>query len=291
MDYTLFENALNFYKEEKKDIIEPVEQTAKKIKPNVKSRKKTTIECKHANIVKENGIDICLNCSQQLENNIFHDKEWRFFGHNDNKRTSDPNRVHIRKNDEKDIMGDVIGMGFSDKVIFIANIIFVDVTKGKISRGNARKSLVFACIFHSLKIHGKALSHEKLMETFQISRKSALRGLREVSLNASKESVIHITYITPVNIIEDILDKFKVTNSHKNEVKVLYEKIRNKSSKINRSRPRSTASAVIYYWLSLNNKDIPLKTFANKVELSELTISKLSKEISIVLNKTPDSWL
>ena len=303
MDYDIFDKALKVYDEcENISDVKDVESSEilhdtntcisnrnnlKKIKPGVKSRKSI---CNHSVVTEENGIVTCFDCNQQLEKNVFHDKEWRFFGYNDNKTSSDPNRVHLRKTEERNIILDVANMGFSDKIVSTANKIYLDVTKGKISRGNARKSLVFACVFHSFKVHGKALSHEKLMDIFQLNRKSALRGLRDVSLNSSKDSVIHITYITPMNIIDDIMDKFKVTDKHKNEVKELYEKVKNKSSKINRSRPQSIASSIIYFWICLNNIDISLKSFAKKVDLSELTISKLSREISTVLNIVPECW-
>ena len=326
MDYDIFDNALKVYSEESDDLVkenevdvindfkveddkeiiydieseseksETEEESEKMLsnsdkkkakKPGIKSRK---LICKHINVSDDNGIVTCLDCNQQLEKNIFHDKEWRFFGYNDNKRTTDPNRVHIRKNEERNIIADVANMGFSDKIITIANKIYIDVTKGKISRGNTRKSLVFACVFHAYKIHGKSISHEKLIDIFQLNRKSALRGLRDVSLNASKDSDIHTTYITPLNIIEDIMDKFKVTEKHREEVKELYEKVKNKSSKINRSRPQSIASSIIYFWICLNDIDISLKNFAKKVDLSELTISKLSKEISNVIGIVPECW-
>ena len=39
-------------------------------------------------------------------------------------------------------------MGFSDRIIEKANRIYDDVANGKIYRGNSRKAIIFACIFH-----------------------------------------------------------------------------------------------------------------------------------------------
>ena len=72
----------------------------------------------------------------------------------------------------------------------------------------------------------------------------------------------------------------------KNEVVELYNKTKNKSSKLNRSRPQSVASALTYYWICSKKMDISLKKFAQKVDLSELTIQKNAKEVSIVLGTT-----
>jgi len=247
--------------------------------------------CSHINLSNDNGITSCLECGKEVEKNMFHDKEWRYYGQSDNKRTSDPNRVHLRKNDERTIFKDVENMGFGDKIVSIANQIYLQVTEGQIFRGNHRRAIIFASIYHSFKLHGKPQSHEKLIRIFELSRKLGLKGLKYVSLHAPKDSNIHVTYITPINLIDDIMDKFRATDEQKNEVIDLYNKIKNKSSKINRSRPQSISAGITYYWVSTKNIDISLKEFAKKVELSELTISKIAKEIAEVLKITPESWL
>ena len=85
MDYDIFDKALKVYddgiKKKSEDILTTTDTTycgnnLKKVKqPGVKSRK----ACKHMNIIDDNGIITCFDCSQQLEKGIFHDKEWRFF--------------------------------------------------------------------------------------------------------------------------------------------------------------------------------------------------------------------
>ena len=248
-------------------------------------------KCVHANISNENGLTTCFDCGKEIEKTIFQNKEWRYYGNADNKRSSDPNRVHIRKIDDRNIYKDVENMKFSDKIVSLANQIYVEVSKGQIYRGNSRKAIIFACMFHSLKISGKPQSHEKLMKIFDLSKKNGLRGLKIVNLNAPKNSMIHTTYITPANIIDDIMDKFDANQEHKNEVIKLYDKIKNKSSKINRSRPGSIASGLVYFWISLKNINVSIKDFATKVDLSELTILKIAKEISEILGIIPECWL
>lgn len=247
--------------------------------------------CKHLNFSNDNGVISCLECGKELEKNMFHEKEWRYYGQSDNKRTSDPNRVHIRKLEERTIFKDVENMGFGDKIVALANQIYAQVTKGQIFRGNSRRAIIFASIFHSFKLSGKPQSHEKLIRVFELSRKIGLKGLKYVNINAPKDSNIHTTYITPANLIDDIMDKFRATDEQKKEVIDLYNKIKNKSSKINRSRPQSISAGITFYWVSTKNIDISLKEFAKKVELSELTISKIAKEIAEVLGVVPESWL
>jgi translation initiation factor 2B subunit (eIF-2B alpha/beta/delta family) len=78
------------------------------------------------------------------------------------------------------------------------------------------------------------------------------------------------------------MDKFNASKNQKKEVIDIYLKIKNKSSKLNRSRPQSVASSVTYFWICKKNMDISLRDFAKRVELSELTIDKLVKEIELL---------
>jgi transcription initiation factor TFIIIB Brf1 subunit/transcription initiation factor TFIIB len=242
--------------------------------------------CLHSNITTEKGVEICMDCGTQLVRKISHDKEWRYYGQSDSRHSSDPNRVQPRKSEDRNIYKDVENMGFSEKIVTIANKIYADVTKGKIFRGNSRKSIVFATIFHSYKLSGKPQTHERLIGIFDLNRKIGLKGLKYVNLHAPKESSIRTTYITPINLVEEIMDKFSATRDQKDEVINLYKRIKNRSSRLNRSRPQSVASSIVFYWICLTKKDITLKEFTSKVSLSELTISKIAKEIANVLGDT-----
>ena len=142
----------------------------------------------------------------------------------------------------------------------------MEVTKGKIKRGNSRKAIVFACIYMSFKLSGKPQTHDNLINVFGLTKKTGLQGLKEVTLNAPKTSEIHTISITPVHLVEDIMDKFQATKEQKAEVIEIYEQIKNKSSKLNRARPQSTASGIVWWWCQHNNKDISLKNFAKRAD-------------------------
>ena len=253
---------------------------------NNKTNKITeTGKCSHKNLIIDNNVRQCSDCGMEVQRDILHDKEWRFYGAADTRHSSDPNRCQIRKSDERTIYKDVDNMGFSDKIISEADKLYGQVTGGKIFRGNSRKSIVFACIFHSYKIQGNAQSCESLIKAFSLDRKIALKGLKHVSLNAPKDSKIRNIYITPEHLITEIMDKFEANKNHKDEVLELYEKIKNKSTVINRSRPQSVASGLVRYYILLKRKDIPMNEFRSKVELSELTINRIVKEIEKILGK------
>jgi hypothetical protein len=240
--------------------------------------------CFHDNTASEKGINICIDCGEEIIH-IFPFKDWKYYDQHDTKSCSDPSRVQTRKSDERGIFKDVENLGFSENIVAKANKLYAQVTEGKILRGNSRKAVIFACIFHSYKISGKPQSHEKLIKVFNLSRKTSLKGLKLVNLYAPKNSKIRTTYITPVNLIDEIMDDiFAATKEQKEEVIQLYYQVKNKSSRLNRSRPQSVSAALIYYWSRLKKKEISLKDFTKKVDLSELTINKIAKEIADVLN-------
>jgi transcription initiation factor TFIIIB Brf1 subunit/transcription initiation factor TFIIB len=241
--------------------------------------------CPHKNRTENGGAILCVDCGEEIEKNITHDKEWRYYGQSDTKHISDPNRCQARKVEDKNIFKDVENLGFNDKIVNLANRIYLQVTGGKIHRGNSRKAIIFACIFHAYKIGGKPQTCETLIDVFNLDRKTGLRGLKYVNLNIPKETIAQTSHITPANLIEEIMNKFEASDKQKKEVVEIYEKIKNKSSKINRSRPQSVAAGLIYYWICDNKKQIDIKEFIEKVKLSELTITRISKEIDSIIRQ------
>lgn len=239
--------------------------------------------CKHPVIINEGGTKVCELCGFELPRDIDNSKEWRYYGAADTRHNYDPSRCHMRKSDERTIHKDVENMGFSDTIIAKANQYYDIVTDGKIFRGNSRKAIIFACIFHAYKTLGNPQSCDNLIDIFNLDKKIALKGLKHVNLKVPKNSEVKSTYITPENIINDIMDKFEADENQKQEVLDIYEKIKNRSSILNRSRPQSVASGIVRYYIILHGKEISMPEFRAKVKLSELTINRIVKEISDVL--------
>jgi len=275
-EFQLFKQALDRYEKNK-----PLEYNVSSDEEN------QTTPCEHTAVYTDKGVTVCTDCGLEINRTLSQDKEWRYYGQSDTKRVSDPNRVQLRKTEDRSIYKDVTNLGFSESIVSKANKIYSQVTQGKIFRGNSRKAIVFACIFHSYKLSGNPLSHDRLITIFKLDRKTGLRGLKYVNLKAPRNSDIRTTYITPINLVEEIMDKFDASDAQKDEVKNLYEQIHNKSSRLNRSRPQSVAAGLTFYWICKKQKDISLKDFTKKVTLSELTINKIAKEIAEVLG-TPN---
>ena len=93
------------------------------------------------------------------------------------------------------------------------------------------------------------------------------------------------TRITPKDLVKEAMKKFNASDAQITDVINLYGKIENRSSMLNRSRPQSVAAGLTYYYILMKHKDITLKDFTKEVNLSELTVTKITKEISKVLHE------
>jgi len=245
--------------------------------------------CKHARSIESGGSLMCMDCGEEIEKTVVYDKEWRYYGHADTKHKTNPNRCQARKVDERNIFKDIEGRIFDDNIVTMANNYYLQVTDGKIHRGESRKGIVFACVYYAYKNSGNPRSCEALAEVFKIQRKTGLKGLKHFCLNIGKDVVHKKAQITPANLVHDIMDKFSATDEQKAEVIELYETIKNRSSKINRSRPQSVASGLTYYWICNNKKQISLKEFVEEIGLSELTVARIAKEISSIIDSGRDA--
>ncbi len=237
--------------------------------------------CQHFESIEERGTLVCQTCGVELEKPVFQGKEWRFY--NTDSRRGDPNRVQVRKNDERSIYKDVEGMPFGEKIVAQANQLFLEVTRGQIYRSNPRKAIICSCIFHAYKKAEKPQTQEDLIKIFGLTRKTSLKGMKFVSQRARKDSFVHTTHITPVDLIRDIMDRFGASPEQKEQAVRIYAKIHNRSFKLNGSRPQSIGSGVVFYWILQNNIPIHISDFAKKVKLSGLTILKVVKEITAIL--------
>jgi transcription initiation factor TFIIIB Brf1 subunit/transcription initiation factor TFIIB len=243
-----------------------------------------TTLCNHIYSDEIMGNLYCSDCGLRLEKSVFQGKEWRIFS--DDKSLHKPqNRVQIRRNEDKSIYGDIEQMTFPEKVKAEANKLYMEITENDVFRGSTRRAIICACIFHAHKKLGLIQTQDSLMKIFGLSRKSNLKGMKFVSQHAPRNSYVHCTRITPVDLIRDILNKFNASEEQMEEVVNIYNIVKNKSLKLNGSRPQSIGSGIVYYWIQKKGLNISIKEYSIKVGLSELTIMKISKEIDSILTK------
>lgn len=238
--------------------------------------KKTELQsCNHNDAIIHNGIRLCIECGVELKEPVHIVKS-----------IIDPSRCYIRKIKNKSIYDDVKHMNISDHIKDMANTIYTQVCGNTTHRGTTRRGIVFGAIFHSYKLDKNPQSCDSLIKQFRIKRKDALKGLKFINEHAPSNSPLRTTYITPEHLIHEFLGKFNVSCEKKKEIFRLYEEIKGTSSILNRSRPQSVAAGIIYYYIQLTDRHIDIKDFVKQVNLSELTIHKISKEISRIRQTT-----
>jgi transcription initiation factor TFIIIB Brf1 subunit/transcription initiation factor TFIIB len=237
-----------------------------------------TDDCLHESIFHDKHTSLCASCGEVISKTISQERDWYF------KSGSNPSRTQLRAVDDRSIYKDVENLKFSDHVVHIANSIYQGVTEQKVYRGNARRAIISACIFHAYKMIGEPQIYKNLIKTFNLNRKIGLKGLKHVSIHAPKGSPIYANYITPRTFISYFMDKLQANEETKVRVNALYATIEDRSNKLMRSRPQSIAAGLVYYWTKSQGIDIPLKSFSHMSDLSELTILKIEREIATIID-------
>ena len=122
------------------DINDSFEEEKKENKTKDNQPKEKEIKCENCgskNFIKYNNEKIiCEDCNLVAENIIDYSQEWRYYGSNDNKRSSDPNRCGAPSNPlfKKPSLTTCIGFSFSMTLKTEKNI---DIPLGSIKTHNA----------------------------------------------------------------------------------------------------------------------------------------------------------
>jgi len=250
-------------------------------KENVKSYN----SCNHENTTEDKNSVICIDCGEEICEKK--DKLLKEYAYSDIK-----NVTEMKKYDDKSIFKDIENYKFPENVVLTADKIYESITsmvevnkKQQIFRGDRRKAIIFACIYHAHNLHGIFIEHNTLISIFSLERQIALEGIKYVNQKVPKDSFIRTLRITPIHLVREFMKQFSATEKQCCEVIELYNKIKNRSSKINQSRPQSIAAGIVYYWIKKNNINITIQKFIQICKLSILTIEKIEKEISNILDK------
>lgn len=243
-------------------------------------------QCLHKNISEEYGVCVCLDCGIEIKRGV--STESKMYKSIDNRSMGDGNRCWAPKKKNKSIRDDVKGLGIPDPVINEADAIFKLVTNGAIFRTDKRRSIILACLLEAYKIMGHHITLASLLEIFPINNVTIGMKIVETKIKEYDTERKRITYTSTIDSIRDILAGWNSDNETVENVIELYRQIEGRSQNLNRSRAKSEAAAVVYYYALLTKrKNIKLKEFSQRVGLSETTITKYTKEISYLL-QTPD---
>lgn len=259
------------------------QSTFQKVKSIVKKFSPEKPECGHKNIYRTDGYGVCKDCGCEVSLFDF-EPEWRYYKKSDGGG-SDPSRCHTRHAPKS-----------LDKVYEDNNIILQDSIKAQIEqkynkivgkttvRGKKRKGIVAACMFFVYMDFLKVRTTDFIRNKFGLDKKEMSEGLTTYYKSFPSDRK---RYVRPKDLLKWIMDMTTVPLEHYSEILKLMMLLENTSVSLKRSTPQSVASSIVFYYLCLNpelKSDLKLdkKTFAEKARLSEITVSKLTKEISTI---------
>ncbi len=223
----------------------------------------------------------------EIKTDISDQQEWRYFGSDDNHHQNDPSRVQWKKHEDKNIFKET--EKFPEIIKKEANKKYQELTNGKILRAESRLGLIFACVYYTYAEMGIPCDPKAMIKDMNgILKKSISKGNREyvIRMGMIGKRILIKNHIKPKNYIDIIMDNFQSNKTNKQRVKEICEAIEPCSGLLNSSKPESIACAVVYYYLKYTKQEIKCSTFAKIVNLSEITIQKLAKEIKIQLSDT-----
>ncbi len=189
------------------DDIEFLMNQASSMSKNSKKEKKNN-KCPHSSIINEGGIDVCVDCGENIQIESF-DTEWRYYGDGEKSKSYDPSRCQYRKPQDKGIKKELEKMGFSKDVIDKADYYYQKVTQGDIKRSALRKGIIFSCVFFAYKHYRMRITTDDLDEIFKIGRKNMSKGLTYFKTNIPKNEIDYdnFDYTTAEHFIPKILEK------------------------------------------------------------------------------------
>lgn len=241
--------------------------------PRVDARARQST-CAHTAYVTHDALlEYCAQCGVEKRRTLLAEREWG--------AGAGDSRCQTRKGTRGSIDEELHYLGFDDDIVSRAEKIYTQVASG--IGGTSHRAIIFACVFNAFKLANAPQNCDTLRDVFGLDRRAALRGLKIINMHAPKTSEIRVKYITPAQFVHDMMSHFGATEAEEQEVLALYELVKKRSLSLSRSRPQSIASALVYIFLSTGRKDFDVKLFLEKAMLSELTVSKIAREIVRVL--------
>jgi transcription initiation factor TFIIIB Brf1 subunit/transcription initiation factor TFIIB len=245
--------------------------------------------CFHKNTYEDdNGLNVCHDCG--VESEMFDFKpEWRYYGSSDNKITKDPSRCRNKSRSNSrgiDKVFEESRIEIPEAVKAQINVKYNKVIGPNVARGKCRKGIIAACWFHVYRDFGYYRTTDYIGSRFNLSKKNMSDGLTAYYEAFPEDRTAHTT---AENLLEWILSLTGINKVHYRKIVTIARYLDNSSRLLKRSSPQSVATAVVYFYLCLNPRyksDLGLtkSKFAEKARLSDITVTKLVKEASMVSN-------
>lgn len=243
------------------------------------------IRCSHENKIERDNVIVCQDCGIEERTYDF-EPEWRYYGHSDNRCSSDPSRCHrSRPNKNLDKLFGSLKINIPEAVRAQTEKKYKIVVGEKTVRGKGRRSIIAACLFHVYREFGDFRTHDEIRDIFCLTKKNLSSGLTEYKKKFPEDRSV---VIKPENLIRHLMARAGVHISHYRKVVHLARYLENSSRTLNRSSPQSVASAILYLYICITPNlresiGMSKSEYATKVKLSDITVTKLVKEAASIV--------
>jgi len=169
------------------------------------------------------------------------------------------------------------------KISLTAKSLYSIISKTKISRGNNRKGIIAACVYHACKECNVPRSINELSHMFSIDPTIMTKGCKNYT-EITRISKMNRSRIFKTNEVSlyDFIDRFSSKLSiAETDIKNIHRiaSICEKENMISDNTPPSMASGCIYLYCKLTNQVITKKEISEICKISEVTINKCFKKL------------
>lgn len=236
--------------------------------------------CKHKRKYEDNnGLYVCSDCNTEIE--IQDSKpEWKHY-----PNAKNPARCHFRTQEGSVVkVFEDLGIEVKPSIIAQTDQKYNIVMEGKTARGKHRKSVIAACLLYSYREFGEFRTSDYIRDLFKIPRKKISKGL---DMYYQKFPSASKNFTTPEDLLSWVLTLTGVHKEHYEKIVKICQYLENSSMLLKRSSPQSVASSIVNFYLYMipgyrEKLGLSKSEFAKRALLSEITITKLTKEISKV---------
>jgi transcription initiation factor TFIIIB Brf1 subunit/transcription initiation factor TFIIB len=234
--------------------------------------------CYHKNTIITEDTITCSDCGRVIaDDNVCYDKDWKF----QSGVSKAPNSRCSKKQEIKNIDADVLKLIIPPELKSRANDLFSLTTKGAIFRGVKRKALIYICIVEASKELSRDVNVYYLKDFFCLNenRHAISSAFKEYSIATNDISKMEPKYITPVELIPNILRAIGANDQQISDVLKIHALIDGKREQLRTSRPQSVAAGVVYYYCEKAEKQVDIEKIAEIAKISVLTIRRNAAEI------------
>jgi transcription initiation factor TFIIIB Brf1 subunit/transcription initiation factor TFIIB len=282
-------------------------------KDDKNTNKKFCLNCKQTDfLINDSEMVVCTYCGAENDSIIDHHAEWRYYGAEDTKKGSDPNRCGNTGNSvipDTSLSTVILGKGFEvyrklnswngltykqrsliailNKIALKAHIdnvpqsiidstmnMYKIISENYIKRGASRESLIAACFFNALRDQGMVRSTEEIAKLFDIKSKKLSKGCNEFTEIMFLKNKEYIKNMKPIGS-KDLVERFcqlLEINKEYSDVGVKTSILIDKLGICQENNPKSIAVGIIYLVSQHYGLGLNKKEIADQCKTSEVTV-------------------